>query len=322
MEKKTERKFKGVWIPREIWLDTELSLQEKVFLVEIDSLDNDEERQCWASNQYFGNFFGLSEDRTSKIISELKNKGYLQVEVNRNTGKSCRKMRVTHSAFSTSGGRRKQLVGIGENADHSISNTDNNTEEVSVAPSEAPLPPKELPKIPGVIRASEYVPDHKPPVKRKGRPATDKQMKQVRILKIMDYFRDKAMELHRLSYMHRDEDRNAKIKKQVDSAYSRFGEETRAFIDWWFAQSEKKDYAVYTNYEPEACFTGRVFREYENRSVIAGESASAYPLKIEGLTIYSDEELAHYYKEQIIYAVDEKKGTWGLTPKGKEVYAV
>lgn len=36
------RDFKGVWIPKEIWLSTELTLQEKVMLVEIDSLDNED----------------------------------------------------------------------------------------------------------------------------------------------------------------------------------------------------------------------------------------------------------------------------------------
>ena len=33
-----ERDFKGVWIPREIWLSTKLSMLEKIILTEIDSL--------------------------------------------------------------------------------------------------------------------------------------------------------------------------------------------------------------------------------------------------------------------------------------------
>ena len=40
-----QRNFKGVWIPREVWLSEELSLMEKVLFVEIDSLDN--ERSCF-----------------------------------------------------------------------------------------------------------------------------------------------------------------------------------------------------------------------------------------------------------------------------------
>ncbi len=45
---RSERDFKDVWIPREIWLSTELSLMEKVLFVKIHSLDN--ERGCFASS--------------------------------------------------------------------------------------------------------------------------------------------------------------------------------------------------------------------------------------------------------------------------------
>ena len=48
---KENRDFKGVWIPKEIWLNTDLSIIEKVLLVEIDSLDNSD-RGCFASNEY------------------------------------------------------------------------------------------------------------------------------------------------------------------------------------------------------------------------------------------------------------------------------
>ena len=64
-----ERDFKGIWIPKEVWLSNDLTLQEKVFLVEIDSLDNEE--GCYASNQYFADFFGLSTTRVSLIIKSL-----------------------------------------------------------------------------------------------------------------------------------------------------------------------------------------------------------------------------------------------------------
>ena len=70
-----ERDFKGIWIPKEVWLSNDLTLQEKVFLVEIDSLDNEE--GCYASNQYFADFFGLSTTRVSLIIKSLVDKGYI-----------------------------------------------------------------------------------------------------------------------------------------------------------------------------------------------------------------------------------------------------
>jgi hypothetical protein len=74
-----ERDFKGVWIPREIWLSTELSLMEKVLFVEIHSLDN--ERGCFASNHYFAEFFGLSERQIATYVSTLKKKGFVSVSI-------------------------------------------------------------------------------------------------------------------------------------------------------------------------------------------------------------------------------------------------
>lgn len=73
-----ERDFKGIWIPKEIWLSNELTLQEKVILVEIDSLDNDE--GCFASNKYFADFFNLSTSRISQIINGLQFKKWINVE--------------------------------------------------------------------------------------------------------------------------------------------------------------------------------------------------------------------------------------------------
>ncbi|MDN6167642.1 MAG: helix-turn-helix domain-containing protein, partial [Lactococcus lactis] len=73
-----ERAFKGIWIPKEIWLDKDLNWVEKILLVEIDSLDNDE--GCWASNGYFADFFNLSKNRISILISSLSKKGYISVD--------------------------------------------------------------------------------------------------------------------------------------------------------------------------------------------------------------------------------------------------
>lgn len=72
---KEKRDFKGIWIPAEIWLSTELTLQEKVFLVEINSLDNDE--GCFANNEYFAKFFGISKTRVSIVINKLVEKGFI-----------------------------------------------------------------------------------------------------------------------------------------------------------------------------------------------------------------------------------------------------
>lgn len=72
-----ERAFKGIWIPAEVWLNDDLTLLEKVFLVEIDSLDNEE--GCFASNDYFAKFFKLSKNRCSEVIKSLEKKGLVNI---------------------------------------------------------------------------------------------------------------------------------------------------------------------------------------------------------------------------------------------------
>lgn len=80
---KPPRDFKGVWIPKEIWLSEQLSLMEKVLFVEIHSLDN--ERGCFASNRHFAEFFGVSERQIQTYIAALKVKGFITVVIrNRN----------------------------------------------------------------------------------------------------------------------------------------------------------------------------------------------------------------------------------------------
>lgn len=70
-----DRDFKGVWIPKEIWLNNELSVLEKVLFAEIDSLDGED--GCYASNDYFMEFFNVSESTISRGISKLKSLGYI-----------------------------------------------------------------------------------------------------------------------------------------------------------------------------------------------------------------------------------------------------
>ena len=74
MEEKN-RDFKGVWIPKEIYLLEGLSWTEKILLVEIDSLDNS--GGCYASNEYFAKFLGKSSNQISVSIAKLKKLGLI-----------------------------------------------------------------------------------------------------------------------------------------------------------------------------------------------------------------------------------------------------
>lgn len=80
MEKnRMERAFKGVWIPADIWLNKQLSIQEKVMLTEIDSLDNEE--GCFAGNKHFMSFMGLKDRRIKELINGLISKGFIKSKI-------------------------------------------------------------------------------------------------------------------------------------------------------------------------------------------------------------------------------------------------
>lgn len=71
--------FTGIWIPKEIWYCNELSLLEKHFLIEIEGLDKGQ--GCYASNEFFSNFFGISKARSSQVINSLVSKDYLKTDL-------------------------------------------------------------------------------------------------------------------------------------------------------------------------------------------------------------------------------------------------
>ena len=126
---KENRDFKGVWIPKEIWLNTDLSIIEKVLLVEIDSLDNSD-RGCFASNEYLANFVQLSEGRVANIISDLKKRKFL-IQVffdGRNRG-----LRISKSESSFNENVKAESTKTGKlttrkrEHNNTMNNTDNNT---------------------------------------------------------------------------------------------------------------------------------------------------------------------------------------------------
>ena len=77
-----ERSFKGVYIPKDIWCNQELSGDEKLMWGEIFALDN--EFGCVAKNEHFMDMFGWPNDRKpQRIIKSLKERGYVTVEINK-----------------------------------------------------------------------------------------------------------------------------------------------------------------------------------------------------------------------------------------------
>lgn len=74
------QKLKGLWIPAEILLNENLSDKEKIILAMILYL-SEETKSCFASNKYIANIVNVTHERVSKIISSLKDKGYISVKL-------------------------------------------------------------------------------------------------------------------------------------------------------------------------------------------------------------------------------------------------
>lgn len=121
-----ERSFKGIWIPKEIWLNKELKVMEKLFLVEIDSLDNEE--GCFASNDYFSNFFDLSKNRCSEIIKSLERKGLITISYKYKEGSKAIEKRILKVIGKPNTPIRNTEVGI-RNIDSPIRNIDSGYSE-------------------------------------------------------------------------------------------------------------------------------------------------------------------------------------------------
>lgn len=73
------RDFKGIWLPKEIWLDDDLNATDKIIFAEIDSLDVEDSEGCFASNEYLSNFCKCSVTKVSTSISKLIELGYVKV---------------------------------------------------------------------------------------------------------------------------------------------------------------------------------------------------------------------------------------------------
>ena len=74
------QKLKELWIPAKILLNKDLSDKEKIILSMILYL-SEEKGSCFASNKYIANIVNVTPERASKIISSLKDKGYISVKL-------------------------------------------------------------------------------------------------------------------------------------------------------------------------------------------------------------------------------------------------
>lgn len=71
------RIVKGIWIPIEIWKNAELSWNEKILLMEIDSFTNNE-KDFFMSDERIAELLDTSERNASRMVSNLIKKGYIE----------------------------------------------------------------------------------------------------------------------------------------------------------------------------------------------------------------------------------------------------
>jgi len=74
-----KRDFKGVWIPRELLFDGHINKLQMAMITEINSLSFGD-LGCFASNAHFANFLGCSSSRSSQLVSNLEEKGYVETK--------------------------------------------------------------------------------------------------------------------------------------------------------------------------------------------------------------------------------------------------
>ena len=71
-----QRKVKGIWIPIEVWKNKNLSWNEKILLMEIDSYTSENE-DCYFSNKYISELLGVNETTANKLLSNLIKQGFV-----------------------------------------------------------------------------------------------------------------------------------------------------------------------------------------------------------------------------------------------------
>lgn len=110
-----QRQFKGIWIPKEIWLNKDLTFQEKIILVEIDSYD-DGQVGCFATNKHFVNNFGINSSRISQIIQSLQRKNYININYDFNGNEIIRRyLHINRPPYSEKEGMLKTNIGMLKN---------------------------------------------------------------------------------------------------------------------------------------------------------------------------------------------------------------
>lgn len=204
---KQKREFTGVWLPRHIVEDRDLSMTDKIIYAEIACFE-----VCYKSNEKLGERYDLKKGTIFKTISKLIKSGY--IKSNQKTG-DYRQLTASYDKPGDRGSSRKVVEPLVEKSyslydknrtiEYSI---DNNKKGETSSPSLVD-PPKETYKSKNKIAKQKGI-------KLKTPRRSEKQEKTTTAFKHIDYFRDEAQRLHGFQFFKvHDKSRNAVMRKLV-----------------------------------------------------------------------------------------------------------
>lgn len=74
-----DRDFRGIWVPRKVYLSREVNWYAKILFMEIHGL-TEKGRECYMSNRHMATILNISHRQVSRYISELKALGWIEEE--------------------------------------------------------------------------------------------------------------------------------------------------------------------------------------------------------------------------------------------------
>lgn len=121
-----DRQVKGIWIPIEIWESNELSWNEKVLLMEIDSYTS-RGKDCYFSNEFIAALLGVADRCARQCMSNLINGGYVRV-----VKFDGRRRYVESTLISCQAGWQKNARQGGKNMPHTNNRIDINKSSIDI----------------------------------------------------------------------------------------------------------------------------------------------------------------------------------------------
>lgn len=108
--------FKGVWIPKAVFMLDDLTLHQKIILSMVLNLSSD--KPCIATNNYISEILGIHPNRVSVHLNNLKKMDYLDIKIVRNDTQHITKRLITPTPAL-----RNRLGGIVETVNYPINET-------------------------------------------------------------------------------------------------------------------------------------------------------------------------------------------------------